>query len=72
MDKLEIRQQLNRINASLEKEYKEWEPSWKRIAELSRSFRGKFENEKNKEFPVPARPINIKCRRLTRKPAKRA
>ena len=50
MDKLEIRQQLNRINASLEKEYKEWEPSWKRIAELSRSFRGKFENEKNKEF----------------------
>lgn len=50
IDKRNLRQKLDRIHAALYDEYKDWEPGWKKVAELSRSYRGKFFNETNKQF----------------------
>lgn len=50
IDKRNLRQKLDRVHASLYDEYKDWKPGWENVAELSRSFRGKFFNEKNKQF----------------------
>lgn len=50
IDKRRLRQKLDRVHTSLYEEYKNWKPGWETTAELSRSFRGKFFNEKNKQF----------------------
>lgn len=50
IDKRKLRQKLDRVQTSLYAEYKDWKPGWELTAELSRSFRGKFFNEKNKQF----------------------
>lgn len=50
IDKRTLRQKLDRIHTSLYDEYKDWKPGWESVAELSRSYRGKFFNETNKQF----------------------
>lgn len=50
IDKRTLQQKLDRIHTSLYDEYKDWKPGWESVAELSRSYRGKFFNETNKQF----------------------